>query len=158
MSVLLPLSTLESNATREDLYCENHMLRKLVIWLLLIPLPLNGLWLACRDAPGESPAPAESSAEADANLFESVANAQADSGTGAACLQFCAIKSGGRDGSFCLVSGGSKTSLTILVFGVAILPPEVPLHRLTAARPFIAELPSLYMNPSIDGSTPPPEA
>lgn len=134
------------------------MLRKLAIWLLLIPLPLNGLWLVCRDAPPKVPEPAASSADSERNLLEFFANAEADSESGANCVKICAIKSAEKDGSFCLVSGGSKTSLTIIVFGVAILPPALQLHPVAAVRQFIAELPDLYLSPFMGRSTPPPRA
>ncbi len=134
------------------------MLRKLAICLLLIPLPLNGLWLVCKNAPPVPQAPVEPSAQADSNLLEYFANAESDTETGANCVNECAWKAKSNDGSICLVSGGSKTSLTILVFGVALLPPEVQLHPLAAARQLIAEPPELYLNPSVDRSTPPPKA
>lgn len=134
------------------------MLRKLAVCLLLIPLPLNGLWLMCREGAPEPPKQVEASANDDTNLFEAVAATDANSEAGANCKRECAFRSNSNDGSFCLVSGGSKTSLAIMIYGVAVLPPAVRLRPLAAARGTVAELPDFYLSPSTDHFTPPPRA
>jgi len=134
------------------------MLRKLAIWLLLIPLPLNGLWLMCREGAPEPPKQAEASANDNTNLFEAVAAVDTNLKAGSNCERECAFKSNSNDGSFCLISGGSKTSLTIMIFGVAVLLPAVQLRPLAAARRTVTELPDFYLSPAADHSTPPPRA
>ena len=59
------------------------MLRKLAVWLLLIPLPLNGLWMVCREAPSEAQKLSRSYAGPDENLFSKFANLPGDDANGA---------------------------------------------------------------------------
>ena len=134
------------------------MLRKIAIWLLLIPLPLNGLWVACTDAPSEAPQESQPAIDDNINLLELFASGAVDSDDPATCVKICSIRSNAKNGTFCLAAGESKTSFSILVFGVAILPPSVALHSLLPSTQLDRELPVLYLNPSVDGSTPPPRA
>lgn len=118
------------------------MLRKLAIWVLLIPLPLNGLWMVCRDAPPDAQEPSESAAY---------------SKDPAQCIKICAMKRQAESGAICLISpGDAKSSITITVFGVAVLAPAFQLQPLAESSQSIAELPDLYLSPSLTLSTPPP--
>ncbi|MBI2817632.1 MAG: hypothetical protein HYX72_11905 [Acidobacteria bacterium] len=134
------------------------MLRKLVIWLLLIPLPLNGLWVTCYDTSPEPVQESQTAADDNTNLLEMFDSGAVDSDDPATCVKICNLRSNVKDGTFCLVSGESKSSFSIIVFGVAILPPSVALHSLLPSIQLDTELPVLYLNPSVDGSTPPPRA
>ena len=117
------------------------MLRKLVIWLLLIPLPLNGLWLVCKDsAVGE----------------QAAAGSPAVKGS-PECIRECALKAAQASGATCFFSAGDTTSVTIIVFGVAILPPVVHLQPLSPIRQPVAELTDHYLTPSLAHSSPPPK-
>jgi hypothetical protein len=119
------------------------MMRKLVLWLLLAPLPFNGLWMVCNDAPSQDPAPAESSAKTE--------NAPD-------CTKMCAMKSAAQSGAVCFLSAGNKASVTIIVFGAAILPPEFRLQPLAQARQSLAATPDFYLSPGLLQETPPPKA
>jgi hypothetical protein len=142
------------------------MLRKLLVWVLLLPLPMNGLWMACRDTPQSAQAaeqPSSDSAQADDNLFdhfgdvESAGNS-ADENTPADCKTICPIDMVAKSAGFCLIAPDGKASLAIVVFGVAVLPATVQLQ---SPEPIHAP-PPLYsqshLSPSLDQTTPPPRA
>src|ERR1043166_2572116 len=99
------------------------MLRKFAIWLLLIPMPLNGLWITCKDAPSAVPDETQSAPEDETNLIAMFDSGDLDTDTGdsGACKKVCSF-SAGQSGTLCLVTGESKTSFSIVVFGVPILP------------------------------------
>jgi hypothetical protein len=123
------------------------MLRKLAVWLFLIPISLNGLWMLCNDVPSQSQKPAESSSQTDA-----------DAKSSADCTKECSLQVAATEGSVCIISADNKTSITIVVFGVAVIPPSVQLHQLVKSGEFVAEWPALYLDPSLAGSSPPPRA
>lgn len=144
------------------------MFRKLVTWLLLLPLPVNGLWMVCRDAPQAQvaqPEQASAPTPADQNLFKILvgdadpqpAQTSAKERNTPECEKICSIKSAARGGPVCLLSSGGKASLTIIVFGVAVISPQVQFHPPATAGQFLAEVQDIYLNPSLAHSTPPPK-
>ena len=148
------------------------MLRKLAVWLLLIPLPLNGLWMVCREAPPEGQKLSRSYAGPDENLFSKLAelsddgnassadeNSPSDEGDSATpeCSRICAIRSGAA-GPACLFASGAKASMTILVFGVAVPPAQVETIAAVETSGSIAERADFYRSPNLDHCSPPPKA
>ena len=149
------------------------MLRKIAVWLLLIPLPLNGLWMVCREAPPEAQKHSRSYAGPDENLFDKVANLAGDDVNGASaaenspgdegnsstpeCSRICAIRSGAA-GPVCLFASGAKASMTVIVFGVAVPPPQVESIAAAETSGSIAEHVDFYRSPNLAHFTPPPEA
>ena len=118
------------------------MLRNLVIWPLLVPMLLNGLWVVCNDTPSKAP-PAASS--------------QAQSEQSADCIKTCAMKHQANAGTLCVVlPSDARTSVIIFDFGMAILPLEVQAQPLAAEEQFVGELPAFYSNLSVSNDTPPP--
>ena len=119
------------------------LLRKLFIWLVLGLMPFNGLWVVCSVASFETPLPAT--------------GLPAQSEESAECRKMCALKQQAHEGTICVVlPGDAKTSITVLNFGVAVLPSEVQLQPTAAAEEFVAELPGFYSNPSLSEHAPPP--
>lgn len=118
------------------------MLRKLALCLLVLPLTLNGLWMICRDVAAEPQT--SNSAQSQAS---SVDEQKAE------CERLCA-----RQSSLCLTSPGDKTSVTIVVYGVAIFPAEVRVGLPSLARQKVAALRDLHTDPSIAHPSPPPRS
>ena len=116
-----------------------RLLRKLTLCLLVLPLTLNGLWILCRNVPSEPQAP-------DSAQSSSIDEQKAE------CERLCA-----RQSSLCLSSAADKTSVTIVVFGLAIFSPEVQIVSPSVTRQTSAELRDLHSDPSIDNPSPPPE-
>lgn len=149
------------------------MLRKVAVWLLLIPLPLNGLWMVCREAPPDAQRHARSYAGPDENLFEKVANLPVEEGDTLStaenspggeedsstpeCKKICALRSGAA-GPVCLFASGAKASMTILVFGVAVPPAQAETIAAVETSRTVAEHANFYRNPNLARFTPPPEA
>jgi hypothetical protein len=118
------------------------MLRKLVTWLLLAPMLVNGLWMVCSDASSET-----------------VTAATAQSEESADCMKMCAMKYAKELGSICFVlPGDSQTSITIHDFGAAILPLEFRLQPFAVEEQFVTNVAHFYSNPSLYSHTPPPKA
>ena len=123
------------------------ILRKLVLSLLALPLVLNGLWVICRDVPPQPQAPEAVQSQSTA------AEQKADADEKAECERLCA-----RQTSVCLTSPGDKTSITIVVFGVAI-PSNDPQMSLPAmSREPLPHSRDFHSDPSISHPSPPPEA
>ena len=121
------------------------MLRKLVIWFLLAPMLVNGLWMVCSDASSETAAAA--------------AGAHAQSEESSECIKMCAMKYAKELGTICFVlPGDSKTSITILDYGAAILPLEFRLQPFAVEEQFVTNVAPYYSNPSLYNHTPPPKA
>ena len=149
------------------------MLRKLAVWLLLIPLPLNGLWMVCREAPPEAQKLSRSYAGPDENLFSTFANLPGDDGNASSadenmpsddgdsatpeCSRICAIKSGAA-GPVCLFASGAKASMTVIVFGVAVPPAQVETIAAVETSRSFAEHADFYRSPNLAHFTPPPKA
>jgi len=123
-------------------YLLMRTLHKLALGLLVLPLTLNGLWMICRDAPPQSQT--QDSAESQASDVDQQK---------AECERLCA-----RQSSLCLTSAGDKTSVTIVVYGIAIFPSEVQVSVPSASRQPVAELRDLHSDPNIAHPSPPPEA
>ncbi len=106
------------------------MIQKLVLYISLLPLTLNGLWLVCRNAPPDAQQTSDAQASGSSNR-SSISRKDApdkDIAQESDCDRMCA-----RQTSTCLPPAGDKTSVTIVFFGVAIfLPPGqigAPLTR-----------------------------
>jgi hypothetical protein len=121
------------------------MLRNLVLWFLLLPLPLNGLWMACDDSPGEEQAASPDS--------PALTQEQID------CIRICAIKHQAPDGPICIIlPGNARTSITIINFGTAEAPVKIEISLIADVQDYVAELPVMYSEPGVSAATPPPEA
>jgi hypothetical protein len=116
------------------------LFRKLALCLLVLPLTLNGLWILCRDVPPEPQAP-------DSAQSSSIDQQKAE------CERLCA-----RQSSLCLTSGADKTSVTIIVYGVAVFPAEIQIGAPSLSRQILADLRDLHSDPSIAHPSPPPRA
>jgi hypothetical protein len=116
------------------------LLRKLTLCLLVLPLTLNGLWMICRDVPPAAQAP-------DSAQSSTVDQQKAE------CERLCA-----RQSSLCLTSGADKTSVTIIVYGVAVFPAEIRIGAPSLSRQTSAELRNLHSDPNIAQPSPPPRA
>ena len=145
------------------------MIRKLAVWVLLIPLPLNGLWLVCRDAPPaepQSPQASTNTEDSEDNLFShfgELPNGNENSAgenmpEGSDCSRLCPIEIAAKTGALCLLTSDNKVSMTIVVFGVAVLPPAIHLQAPDTSPDPVPSLAEFYLNPAIDHSTPPPKA
>ncbi len=112
--------------------------------VLLIPLPLNGLWMVCE--PGES-----TSSAAPASSAESEGDAE--------CAKMCPVEKSKSSGPICLLTaGGGKTSIAILAFGVAVVPSALPLPQPFSTSCSLPAPLAFLLNPHLPHSTPPPEA
>ena len=119
-----------------------HLFRRLALCLLTLPLMLNGLWVICHDV--APPAKTQESEQAKSPEDELKAE----------CEKLCA-----RESSLCLISPGDKTSLSVVVLGVAIFPSEGPIITSPAvSREYAEERPTFHSDPSIAQPSPPPEA
>ena len=118
------------------------MLRKLIIYLLLVPLPLNGLWLVCKDAPVVEKAAAETDGNRDSPE----------------CILECARRAAQLSGVICFFSAGDDVSVMVISFGTPILPPVVQLQLPGPTRRLAAELSDLYLTRSIAHANPPPKS
>ncbi len=114
------------------------MIRKLAIWLLLPTMLLNGLWIVCNQ-PGATDSPAHSQESAD-------------------CIRICAALEASFGRICFFLPGESKTSITIMDFGVAILPSEMVVLTAATDEELAVELSDSYWNPSLSHPTPPPRA
>src|SRR5437016_7083165 len=121
------------------------MLRKLLLSALLLPLLINGLWIVCNDSSGPS---SEALPDASSGLTQE----QID------CIRICAMKHGLGDSTICLVLPGDAKSITIVDFGVAILPAQVKLEPIAIAENSSTDFPVIYEAPVLFSATPPPRA
>jgi len=128
------------------------MIRRLAISLFLLPLALNGLWLICRDTPvNASPqTPSEVSLETQsADQTQSAAERRK-----AECERICGLHPGA--GALCLLSPGNKTSLSIVILGLSILPAAAAVRPPAATRRTALESFILLYDTSIADPAPPP--
>src|ERR1700751_2700911 len=101
------------------------MIRRIAISFFLLPLALNGLWLICREAPsGGSP---EASVDTPLEAPAGQPTQSAAEKRKAECERICGLHPG--EGPLCPLSPGNKTSLSIVILGLSILPGA------TAVRP-----------------------
>ena len=114
------------------------MLRKLALVVLLPVMFLNGLWMVCQPQDqGDSPVSAKESAD---------------------CIRICAALEASL-GTICLLfPGRSNASITIVDYGVALIPDAVLFQPQATAARFEPQLPLLYGSPVLSTSTPPPKA
>ena len=120
------------------------MVRKIAILILLIPLCLNGMWMLCDN---------------NSSLAREDSGTSANSQGSEDCTTMCAVKKKQYTGAMCFISSGdSKASITVFVYGVAILTPSFALTQQQDAGQFIPELSAFYLNPRLPRSTPPPRA
>jgi hypothetical protein len=112
------------------------MLRSLIGRVLIAPLLLNGLWIVCNDAPSAESVPLSKEAE---------------------CARICLLKLQASGERFCLIlPGASKTSISVIDFGVAVVPLKIQLQCNEAAEPYVSTFSPSYSNPSLANHTPPP--
>jgi hypothetical protein len=125
------------------------MVQKLVLYISLLPLTLNGLWLVCRNAPPDNQR--TSDAQAGNSNRSSVPDKEIDQASD--CDRMCA-----RQTSTCLPPAGDKTSVTIVFFGVAIFLPLGQIGAPLAARQAMPDFVNLHCDPIITHPSPPPRA
>ena len=119
------------------------MLRGLVVWILLLPILSNGLWIVCSGS-------SETTAVGD-----SVSQAEKD------CIRICLKKYAAEFGTICVALPGNtknSTSITVVDFGVAVLTLESLLPPVTADAPLVAAPSARYTAPSLANDTPPPRS
>jgi len=124
------------------------MLQKLVLYISLLPLTLNGLWLVCRNAPPDAQ---QSDARAGASNRSSTPDTEVNQES--ECDRMCA-----RQTSTCLPPAGDKTSVSIVFFGVAIFVPLGQIGAPLSARQAIPDFVNLHCDPTIAHLSPPPRA
>ena len=118
------------------------MLRKLVVCVLLLPLSLNGLWMVCAGV------------EAFAGANEKETSGMAE---GAECSEMCVMEKAKPNGPICLITADeSKSSVTIFMLGVAVIPSEFSLVRPFTPERHIPELSRFYIDPALFSTNPPP--
>ena len=118
------------------------MSRKLVVFVLLLPLSLNGLWVVCAGG------------EAFAGASEEETSGMAE---GADCSEMCIMGKAKPNGPICLIAAdGSKSSVSIFLLGVAVIPSEFSLVRPFIPERHIPEIYRFYLDPALFSSTPPP--
>ena len=118
------------------------MWRKLAVFVLLVPISFNGLWMVCA---GEE-IPAGAPGEATQGLAET-----------AKCSAMCVVEKPQPSGAICLITADdSKSSLAIFLFGGAVVQSEFSLARPFTAGQHLPELSRFYSDPALLGSTPPP--
>jgi len=112
------------------------MPRNLIGWVLIAPLLLNGLWIVCNDAPSAESVPLSKEAE---------------------CARICLLKLQASGERFCLIlPGASKSSISVIDFGVAVVPLKIQLPCNEGAEPFLVTVSARYSNPNPSNNTPPP--
>jgi|SRR5262249_15572789 len=115
------------------------MLRGLAIWMLLIPMLSNGLWIVC----GESSETTDSSKQSERD-----------------CIRICLMRHAAELGTICLALPGntkSAASITVIDFGVAVLPLEFLLRPVDSDSPLVTTPYTAYTAPSLSNETPPPK-
>jgi len=138
----MPGNDLTSSATNYNVaFSLMRIFRSVALCLLALPLMLNGLWVICHDVP---PAP---------KTQESAQAKSPDDELKAECEKLCA-----RQSSLCLVSPGDKTSLSIVVLGIAIFPSHLQVAAPRVSRDQVREISSFRSDPIIVHPSPPPEA
>ena len=133
------------------------MLRKLAVWLLLIPLPFNGLWMVCQDAPAAETESVNLFAQQMTGL-DSAQSASSESKDDSECVKECSMKKVADTGALCIVSADGKGSITISLFGVPLIAPQIVVQPLVAAAETVFEPANQYYNPTMAVISPPPKA
>jgi hypothetical protein len=130
------------------------MIRRIAICLFLLPLALNGLWLICREAPPDTSAGTSPEATLAAQATEPAQSAAEK--RKAECERICGVHAGA--GPVCLLSPGNKTSLSIVILGLSILPAATAVRPPAATRRTEREFSLLHFDPCIADPAPPPRA
>lgn len=130
------------------------MMRRIAICLFLLPLALNGLWLICREAPPEMSIDTSLETSLDAQATEPQQSAAEK--RKAECERICGVHAGA--GPVCLLSPGNKTSLSIVIFGLSILPAATAARPPAPTRRTVPEFSALHFDPCIADPAPPPRA
>lgn len=130
------------------------MIQKLVLYISLLPLTLNGLWLVCRNAPPDAQETSDVQA-GDSNGPSALDKDAPDKGIDqeSECEKMCA-----RQMNTCLPPAGAKTSVTIVFFGVAIFLPLGQIGAPLSAREIMPDFVTLHCDPTISRFSPPPKA
>jgi hypothetical protein len=130
------------------------MVQKLVLYISLLPLTLNGLWLVCRNPPPDAQQTSDAQAGDSNQSFASDKGApDKEMDQEAECEKICA-----REMSTCLPPAGDKTSVTIVFFGVAIFLPLGQIGVPLAARATMPDFVNLHCDPTISRLSPPPKS
>jgi len=124
------------------------MVQKLVLYISLLPLTLNGLWLVCRNAPPD----AQQTSDVQAGDSNQSSSTDKDIDQESECEKMCA-----RQMNTCLPPAGDKTSVTIVFFGVAIFVPLGQIGAPLTARQEMPDFVSLHCDPTISRLSPPPK-
>jgi hypothetical protein len=130
------------------------MIRRIAICLFLLPLALNGLWLICREAPPDTSAGTSPEATLAAQATEPAQSAAEK--RKAECERICGVHAGA--GPVCLLSPGNKTSLSIVILGLSILPAATAVRPPAVTRRTAPEFSVLHFDPCIADPAPPPRA
>ena len=138
------------------------MLRKLALCVLMIPLPFNGLWMLCHQAP-TSLVSEKTAIESDENLFDQLDDISVSMESPETvmdpeeCLRVCPLTFSALNGGICLIAPDGKNSMTITVFGVAILPSALSLPILEPRFETATVAVEIELDPFSTQLTPPPE-
>jgi hypothetical protein len=114
------------------------MLHKLAVLILLPAMLLNGLWMICPPQNGaDSAVPTKESAD---------------------CIRICAALEASL-GVICLLfPGHSNASITVVDYGAALLPGEIPLQPVVIDHRLELASVETYGSPFLASSTPPPRS
>src|SRR3989442_3336558 len=116
------------------------MLRGVAIWILLIPMLSNGLWIVCGESSETAP------------TADSLKQSEKD------CIKICLMKHAAELGTICLAFPGNtkkSASITVIDFGVAVLPLEFLLRPVDSDSPLVYMSLTAYTAPSIADGNPP---
>jgi hypothetical protein len=150
---------------RVGIFFGTVMLRKFAIFVLLIPMAFNGLWMVCSDGAASVPREAKATtAEPSSDIFDTASYQANDpawdtetAAAAAACARMCPLPK--QAGAICVVtSDGDGSSIAAFMF-LAAPPMTGPI--ITASFVICESVPeraAIYSNPSLDGLTPPPRA
>src|SRR5207247_6698155 len=98
------------------------MLRGLAIWILLIPMLSNGLWIVCGESSETAP------------TADSLKQSEKD------CIRICLMKHAAELGTICMALPGNtknSASFTVIDLGVAVLPLEFLLRAVDLFVPLV---------------------
>src|ERR1043165_6228341 len=110
------------------------MLRKLIFWVLLPAMLVNGLWMVCQPQDQEDSLP-QSKESAD-------------------CIRICAALEASL-GTICLLfPGHSNASITVIDYGAAVLAAQVLLQPTSVDQPFKPASVASYGSAFLSSSTP----
>jgi hypothetical protein len=132
------------------------MIRRIALSLFLLPLALNGLWLICRETPPETSSETAPEVTLVAQAAEPAPQQSAAEKRKAECERICGRHPG--EGPLCLLTPGNKTSLSIVILGLSILPAATAVRPPAVTRRTAPEFSVLHFDPCIADPAPPPRA